>query len=179
MTSPTQSTRRHSPYQGQHPDWQPRRLWSEALRTSYPHFSALAAHVLHVAIQFIYFQLLLQLLVTIAQTLGIHFYAGTDTLGLFPRYWANLTSVENLFGIAGRQAVNQHVRFVAGWWWDWIFGLTTFFLWHLPKFLWQCVFNVIMRAVTTPRERTAGSAWDVHVGRGFDHTAPEAEEVAP
>ncbi|KAF2032781.1 hypothetical protein EK21DRAFT_59937, partial [Setomelanomma holmii] len=144
---------------GQDPDWQPRRLWSEALRASVPRLRVLALHIAKVGIHFTYFQLSLQLLVTIAQTLGIHFHAGSDVVGLFPRYWANLTSTENLFGVVGKDVLKGHVEFVAGWWWDWVFGLTSLLIWHFPKALLRGVWRAVVMAMAIPGKKVAGGAW--------------------
>ncbi|KAH7066060.1 hypothetical protein BKA63DRAFT_154742 [Paraphoma chrysanthemicola] len=166
-------------YRGQHPDWQPRRLWSEALRTAKPHFIALAKRVLQVAVNFVYFQLQLQLLITIAQTVGKHFSAGTDELGLFPRYWHNLTSVDNLFGVMGKEELARHTRFVVGWWWDWMFGLTSLFLWHMPKALAGVVWKVMVRVVTFPGEVIARGAWEEEVVKEVNYTVTEVRKVEP
>ncbi|KAH7067192.1 hypothetical protein FB567DRAFT_634789 [Paraphoma chrysanthemicola] len=166
-------------YRGQHPDWQPRRLWSEALRTARPRFTALAKRIVQVAVQFVTFQLQLQLLITIAQTLGIHFSAGKDELGIFPRYWHNLTSVDNLFGVVGKEKLARHTMFVVGWWWDWIFGLTSLFLWHLPKALARLVWKVIVCVVTFPAEVIASGAWEEEAMKEVNCTVTEVKRVEP
>jgi hypothetical protein len=94
-TYTTRATDSHDPYYGIHPDWQPRRLWGEALQNASPQLRndllASTQLILHIARSFLVFQISLQLLFTFAQTLGVHYRHGEDSIGLFPRYWANLT----------------------------------------------------------------------------------------
>jgi hypothetical protein len=127
------------PYWNVHPDWQDRRLWRESLRDifAWPHMRFDIVTSLQKTLRFLreilLFQAAFQLAFTLAQTLGVHYRTGDDPVGLFARYWANLTSPANLFGAGGLAAVTAHYEFVFGWWRDWIVGIATLLVWELPR----------------------------------------------
>jgi hypothetical protein len=109
----------------------------------------------------------LQLIFTFAQTLGAHYLDGEDTVGLLPRYWANLTSLQNVFGTGQLAATIVHYKFVSGWWLNWFVGIAMLLVWELPKAVitatgWACL-NAIryvellaVRGVTVLGEPIAG-----------------------
>jgi hypothetical protein len=122
------------------PGWQARRLWSEAIDEYRPHFRRLLIKIAnqfgYLALQFLYFHLARQLLVTVANVLGVHFHEGKDTIAFFTRYWINITSLENMFGATGARALTSYARiiarFIARWMPGWIFGLRDHITWQLP-----------------------------------------------
>jgi hypothetical protein len=102
-----------------------------------------AQKLLRVARSIFIFQATLQFAFTLAQTLGVHYRHGHDTIGLFARYWANLYSSANLFGAGRLAAVTAHYEFVFGWWRDWFVGIATLLVWELPRVVvlatwWVC-----------------------------------------
>jgi hypothetical protein len=130
-----------------------RRLWGEALSNALIH---LVQRVIDAARWLMYTQLIYQFFVTIVQTLGVHFREGTDVVGLFPRYWHNVFSLQSLLGTEGLFMVIAHYKFVFGWYWDWFVGLTVLFAWYVPGFLAKIVWKFLVRAVTVPEEGIAG-----------------------
>jgi hypothetical protein len=118
------------------PGWQDRRLWSEAIDEYRPHFRRLLIKIAnqsgYLALQLLYFHLALQLLVTVANVLGIHFHEGKDTIGFFTRYWINIMSPENMFGATGAGALTKYARSIARWVPGWIYGLRDLSTWQLP-----------------------------------------------
>ncbi|KAF2822347.1 hypothetical protein CC86DRAFT_77752 [Ophiobolus disseminans] len=126
--------------------WQARRLSPEALRNYWPHFRRGSAkfgkHLWEWGWRVTFAHGALQLLVTLVQALGAHFYEGRDIVGLFPRYLNNVASLENLFGVAGTTALRNHLRLIFGWWWSWIYGLTCLFLWYLSKLILGVLWDI-------------------------------------
>jgi hypothetical protein len=129
-----------------------------------------AQSFLRVLRSFLMFQASLQLFFTLAQTLGVHHRYGSDSVGLFARYWANLTSSQNLFGAGGLAAVTAHYKFVFGWWRDWFVGIATLLVWELPRAVivatwWVCknainfLWMMALRGMHIPGEPFAGDAW--------------------
>jgi len=69
----------------------------------------------------LYFHCTLQLLVSIAQHLGVNFQEGSDAMGFLSRYWLNLTSLASLFGVVGTSELHWvpgYLRYLAEWWWS-------------------------------------------------------------
>jgi hypothetical protein len=123
------------------PGWQARRLWSEAIDEYKPHFRRLLIKIAnqfgYLALQLLYLHLALQLLVTVANVLGVHFHEGKDTIGFFTRYWINITSLENMFGATGAGALTSYARLIARWIPGWIFELRDQITWPLPIIIAQ------------------------------------------
>ncbi|KAF1916668.1 hypothetical protein BDU57DRAFT_548325 [Ampelomyces quisqualis] len=84
-----------------HLNWQSCRFWQESLEEEFPHWRVdikiLVKLLLVVVRDLIIFQLVFQLFATTVQTLGVHFYHGEDVVGIFPRYWNNIKSIQSLF----------------------------------------------------------------------------------
>lgn len=93
------------PYDGLHPDDQPRRLWHESFNDAWPHirddFITGLQRVSYIARDMLLFHVLFQVAVTVMQTLGVHYRSGRDDIGLCPRAFANIKSTENLLGLGG------------------------------------------------------------------------------
>lgn len=105
-----------------HPDYRPRRLWNESLHNAWPHVRNDLIAVLH-RIPYIMrdmwmAHLVFQILITLMQTLGVHFREGHDNVGIFPRCVANIQSTQNLFGVGGLAGVGRGYVSLARWWWN-------------------------------------------------------------
>lgn len=61
------------------------------------------------------FHFIFQILVTLMQTLGMHFREGQDNIGLFPRAFANIISTQNLFGVGGLIGVGRGYASIVRW----------------------------------------------------------------
>jgi hypothetical protein len=135
------------PYHGIQSNWPKIRDGSEAPRHTktglHSNSPVSADNILRLARSFLVSQAVLQLILTLVQLIGAHYQHGGDTVGLLPRYWANLTSLRNIFG-TGQLVTIAHYKFVSGWWWDWFVGIATLLVWKLPKAVivsvwWACL----------------------------------------
>jgi hypothetical protein len=136
------------PYHDIQSEWLRRRDGSEAPRHTEieRHSDSLISvdNILRLVRRFLISQAVLQLIFTLAQSIGAHYQHGEDTVALLPRYWANFTSLQNIFGTGQLAAVIAHYKFVSGWWWDWFVGILTLLIWKLPKAVivsvwWACL----------------------------------------
>jgi hypothetical protein len=143
-----------------HPDMDPHRRFGESLtpaaRLVMRQSCEFIKSVVSYTIRYILLQAGLQVLVTIAQHLDARFRTGEDFTGLIPRYVANLTSMQNLFGSSGFAGFAENEVFTIKWWYGWISSLTRDFAWRLPRSLATSFGRLLARAVAIPDEHLAG-----------------------
>ncbi|KAH6488449.1 hypothetical protein HBI55_170800 [Parastagonospora nodorum] len=124
---------------GIHPDMDPHRRFEESLthaaRLVMRQLSESIKSIVSYTLRYILLQAGLQLHVTIAQHLGALFRAGEDVTGFFPRYVANMMSMQNLFRPDGFADFTSNRVSTIKWWYGWISSLTRDLILYLPKYL--------------------------------------------
>jgi hypothetical protein len=153
----TRLTRAHGAfdsYEDIEPECQQRCLWPEALWDYWPHFRRgtykQATYVINLTLQLLQIHCVSQIVVTIIQSLGVHFHNTGDDLGFLPRYWINLTTLDHVFGVVGAAELRSYARYLYWWFRSWIYGPTALFTWHLPAFFVKRVWFRVKWAAPLP-----------------------------
>jgi hypothetical protein len=144
----------------------PKRSWSESIADDWTftlgQTQQTVKGVYDTLYHFFAFQAILQFLVTLAQHLGANFLHGRDVVGFYPRFVANMLSIQNLYDPDGLEPLTTHLGEIFTFWSDWVNGIW----WICTYTIWVTLGKVL--------QAMARVAWSLVVRGG--RIAVDAEE---